>query len=112
MILLKLTRKNSTNDEELLEIDKIRKEFDGIQNLFYNQEIKALAGLEGVVRQKDSLLQDQAQQIHAKDSALEEQARQIHAKDVHICDIESELNLIKDSKAWRLAELFRKVIYR
>ena len=36
---------------------------------------------------------------------------QICAKDVHITDIEAELARIRQTKAWRAAELFRKTVY-
>jgi 2-polyprenyl-3-methyl-5-hydroxy-6-metoxy-1,4-benzoquinol methylase len=58
----------------------------------------------GRIEQYEKWLQD-------RDHLVEEQARQIEAKDAHIQDIESELNLIKGSKAWRMAELFRKLVY-
>ena len=36
----------------------------------------------------------------------------VHEKDAHIRNIEAELNMMKQSKAWRLAEFFQKVFYR
>ena len=53
----------------------------------------------------------QSRQIQAKDSALEDQSRQIQAKDTHIHNIESELNLMKQSRVWRIAKFFRRLFY-
>jgi uncharacterized protein (DUF3084 family) len=58
------------------------------------------------------VIQDQARQMQAKDDVIQDQARQMQAKDTHIRNLEYELNLLKGSRAWRLAEFFRKVIYR
>jgi len=90
MISLKLTVRNSANDNELLEFDKIRKEFDKIQNLFYNREIKALAGLKGVVRQKDSLLQAHAQQVHAEAEISKRQKEYLRNLDKEIARLKGE----------------------
>ena len=35
----------------------------------------------------------------------------IKEKEAHIHNIEAELNLIKQSKAWRMAEYFRRLLY-
>jgi hypothetical protein len=137
-ILLSITYTEEIGEEELLKIDKIRKSYNEIHKVFYNQDIKKLTTLERVVREKDDVIQDQVQQIQAKDDVIQDQVQQIQAKDdviqdqvqqaeddviqdqvqqiqakdTHIRNIESELNLIKGSKVWRLAELFRKVIYK
>jgi len=60
---------------------------------------------------KENIIEDQARQIDAKENIIEEQARQIDAKDTHIHNIESELNMIKQSKVWRIAEFFRRLVY-
>ncbi|MCK4822657.1 hypothetical protein KA005_43240, partial [bacterium] len=63
------------------------------------------------IHAKDNIIEDQARQIRAKDNIIEDQEQQIHAKDVHIYNIESKLNLMKQSKAWRIAEFFRRLFY-
>ncbi|MDL1964394.1 MAG: glycosyltransferase, partial [Deltaproteobacteria bacterium] len=68
----------------------IRKEFDKIQNLFYNREIKALAGLKGVVRQKDSLLQAHAQQVHAEAEISKRQKEYLRNLDKEIARLKGE----------------------
>jgi len=59
----------------------------------------------------EELLQEQAQEIRAKDRLIQEKSQQIKTKDEHIRIIESELNLIKQSKGWRIAEVFRRLFY-
>ena len=76
-----------------------------------NTKDKHIENLEVRIGENNRLIQEQAHQIQAKDSVIEEQAHQIQAKDSHINNIESELDLIKGSLAWRLAELFRKTVY-
>lgn len=64
------------------------------------------------IHAKDAAIQEQEQQIQAKDAVIQEQEQQIQAKDTHIHNIESELNMIKQSKVWRIAEFFRRLIYQ
>jgi uncharacterized protein (DUF3084 family) len=57
------------------------------------------------------VIQDKEQQIHTKDSQIKEKEQQIQVKDEYIRNIEFELNLIKQSKVWRTAEFFRRLLY-
>ena len=62
-------------------------------------------------------IRDTANVVSSKDSAMNLKACSkgletiIKEKDVHINNIEAELNLIKQSKVWRIAEFFRRLFY-
>ena len=85
-------------------LDRAKKQGPDLESLFFNLGRNTFLSTEN----KKILIELN----HLRKITVQEQEQQIHAKDVHIYNIESELNLIKGSKVWRLAELFRKVIYR
>jgi glycosyltransferase involved in cell wall biosynthesis/2-polyprenyl-3-methyl-5-hydroxy-6-metoxy-1,4-benzoquinol methylase len=64
---------------------------------------------------KEVHLQDKEQHIFEQKSHIEEQeeyiASELKAKDQHIESLTTELAVLKGTRAWRLAEFFRKMVY-
>jgi glycosyltransferase involved in cell wall biosynthesis len=82
------------------------------------EQAAQLEAKEGVIREqatqleaKEGVIREQATQIEAKDDVIQEQTQEILNKNTHIHIIESELNLIKQSKVWRISEVFRRLFY-
>ena len=71
-----------------------------------------------VISEKDAAILNANNQASNLEAIIKEQDThignldaQIQAKDTHIYNIESELKLIKQSKVWRIAEVFRRLFY-
>ena len=68
--------------------------------------------LGAALRDKESVMEGQLRQIGEKDAVISRQDRDLRAKDDRIRDIESELDLIRRSRAWRLVGLLRRLLRR
>jgi len=84
-----------------------------IQNQIQQIESKNLT-IQNQIQQiesKNLMIQGHIQRIESLDRTIQIQKQQIQAKETHIHYIDTELNLIKQSKVWRFAEFSRKLIY-
>ncbi|MCG2721290.1 MAG: glycosyltransferase, partial [Thermodesulfovibrionales bacterium] len=73
---------------------------------------EVIGGLRTQLGERDEHIQEQARQIEHQNGVIQEQTQEILTKNTHICNIESQLNLIKGSKVWRIAEFFRRLVYQ
>ena len=63
------------------------------------------------IKARESVIQEKEQQVTIKNSQIKEKEQRIQGKDEYIRKIEFELNLMKQSKVWRTAEFFRRLLY-
>lgn len=73
------------------------------ENIF-QEHIKQLELADKWLREKDQLIHEQNGQIQYKDQLIQEQNQKLQK-------IQTELNLIKHSRVWRIAEFFRRLVY-
>lgn len=64
-----------------------------------------------VIRKMDRYVGELGDALRQKESVIQVQREEIEVRGTHIYNIESELNAIKQSRAWRTVEAIRRLVY-
>lgn len=70
-----------------------------------------IEGLNKVIADQEIHLQNYKREVAEKESLIQSLKKEIYDKEVHIRNIETNMNLILNSKVWRLADFFRRLFY-